>query len=53
MVVEEDGKKILKKYFVTNFDGQYPAKSPYGMFPDIYISNDLGYVVEKINEYYS
>ena len=32
--------------FVTNHDGQYPAKSPQGMFPALYIKNDLGYVVE-------
>lgn len=36
--------------FVTNHDGTYPAKSPVGMFP-LYIPNDLGYVVNKINEY--
>jgi hypothetical protein len=32
--------------FVTNHDGRYPAKSPQGMFPSLYIKNDLGYVVE-------
>lgn len=43
-------KKSVRE-FVTNDDGMYPAKSPYGMF-DIYIPNDLGYVVNKIKEYY-
>ena len=36
--------------FTTNNDGTYPAKSPVGMF-DLYIPNDLGYVVDKIQEY--
>lgn len=29
-----------------------PAKSPEGMFDDLFIDNDLGYVVQKMNEYY-
>lgn len=37
--------------FVTNHDGEYPAKSPYGMFDEINIPNDMGYVIEKIREY--
>lgn len=39
------------KQFVTNFDGQYPAKSPVGMFSNVYIPNDLGLVLNKVNEY--
>lgn len=49
----DDKEKKVKKSFVTNFDGQYPAKSPVGMFEDTYIPNDLGLVVEKVNSYYS
>lgn len=45
-------EKRVKKQFVTNFDGQYPAKSPIGMFEDLYIPNDLGLVSRKIREYY-
>lgn len=45
-------KKVSKK-FVTNFDGEYPAKSPVGMFNELYIPNDLGLVVNTINEYYN
>ena len=45
--------KKSTKHFVTNFDGQYPAKSPVGMFKDLYIPNDLGYVVKTINQYYN
>jgi len=41
----------MQYQFVTNHDGQYPAKSPVGMFKDLYIPNDLGFVSEVINEY--
>lgn len=49
--VDETDKKI-KKVFVTNFDGEFNAKSAPGMFP-LYIPNDLGYIAEKIDEYYN
>jgi len=44
-------KKAIKQ-FVTNFDGRYPAKSAVGMF-ELYIPNDLGYVLDKVNDYYN
>jgi hypothetical protein len=48
----EDGKPIIKKYFVTNYDGKFDkAKSPPGMFPSNRIPNDLGLVVKSIKEY--
>jgi len=47
-----DKDKKVEKYFVTNFDGQYPAKTPVGMFKDIYILNDLGRVIEDVHAYY-
>ncbi len=48
-----DGKEQkTSKMFVTNYDGQYPAKSPVGMFGNVYIPNDLGYVVQHVNSYY-
>jgi len=50
-VSKEDGG--LKYEFVTNNDGDSPARSPIGMFDETYIPNDLGYVAEKINEYYN
>ena len=37
--------------FVTNNDGQLPAKSPVGMFKDLYIPNDLGLVSDIIDQY--
>jgi hypothetical protein len=46
---EKDGDNV-NYVFVTNKDGMYPAKSPVGMF-EKQIPNDLGYVVDKINEY--
>lgn len=50
---EWDSKaNTANRHFVTNLDGQYPAKSPFGMFDDIYIPNDLGMVVNAMNEYY-
>lgn len=29
------------------------AKSPRGMFKELYIPNDLGYVIKKVNDYYN
>jgi hypothetical protein len=49
---DEKEKKSIRQ-FVTNDDGVYPSKSPVGMFSDLYIPNDLGYVIDKVNEYYN
>ncbi len=49
-IFNEDDKSI-NKVFVTNYDGEYPAKSPVGMFDQLHIPNDLGYVLNKIKEY--
>lgn len=45
----EDG--VLQYQFMTNTDGTNTAKSPFGCFEDLYIDNDLKYVIEKIREY--
>lgn len=37
--------------FVTNNDGESPAKSPIGMFKDLYIANDLSFVSQSIDAY--
>lgn len=43
-----------KKYrFLTNTDGVKSAKSPAGMFIDMYIPNDLQMVINAMNEYYN
>ncbi len=48
-----DGKEgVAKRSFVTNRDGQFPAKSPFGMFDDLYVPNDLGRIVKTMNAYY-
>lgn len=49
---DEQNKQVTKQ-FVTNFDGQFPSKSAPGMFEDLYIPNDLGVIVDKVNEYYN
>ena len=50
---DNNTKKVVKE-FITNEDEFYSSpKSPYGMFKDLYIKNDLGFVVKKVNEYYN
>lgn len=46
-------KEGVQYQFVTNNDGEFPAKSPYGMFDTMYINNDLGLVSDTIDKYYS
>ena len=48
----DDTAKCAVRQFVTNNDGEYPAKSPVGMFESLYIPNDLGIVAKKMQEYY-
>jgi len=47
----DDKEQKGNYYFITNRTAGYPAKSPVGMFENIIIPNDLGYVAEKVNEY--
>ena len=50
----DTGQKKIVKEFITNEDEFTSSpKSPYGMFPELYIPNDLGLVVAKVNEYYN
>lgn len=46
-----DNKIIYE--FITNNDGEFPAKSPIGMFDTLHIPNDLGLVSEIIDKYNS
>jgi hypothetical protein len=39
--------------FRTQSQGKDSAKSPMGMFEDLYIDNDLAQVIEKCDKYYS
>lgn len=45
---EPDKERYL---FVTNDDGFHPAKTPMGMFNDMYILNDTNAVINQIKEY--
>jgi len=42
----------IEYFFKTNSDGRNTAKSPFGMFDDLKIPNDLGLVAKKVREYY-
>ena len=48
---------VTSYHFITNkhMDNRgilIPAKSPVGMFEDKLVPNDMGYVLEKVKEYY-
>ncbi len=49
--VEFDEKDRPVYKFITNHTPQAPAKSPKGMFEDLYIPNDLNFVLNAIKEY--
>jgi len=50
--VDSSSQNQNGKYkFITNHTGVCMAKSPMGMFDDLYIDNDLNYVLKKIDEY--
>lgn len=51
--VSKGADNKIKYEFVTNNDGTKPAKSPVGMFTELYIPNDLGFVAEQIDKYNS
>ena len=42
---------VIEKHFVVGYNGDVRGKAPYGMFEDIYIPNDMGYVIDKLEEY--
>lgn len=49
----DSAEKKVEKFYLTNETEMFSsAKSPYGMFEELFIPNDLGYVLEKVNEYY-
>ena len=45
-------KKVIKEFITNEDEFVSSAKSPYGMFPELYIPNDLGQVLLHIKEYY-
>lgn len=48
---QNDGTAKVNKFFLTQSDGSNTAKTPAGVFSELKIPNDLGYIVSKINEY--
>lgn len=44
--------EAVKYGFRTKSDGASTCKSPAGMFEEDFIPNDMGYVLEKMHEYY-
>lgn len=49
-VVPDENEKMSYK-FITNTDGTCTAKSPMGLFEDLYIDNDLNMLINRIKEY--
>lgn len=50
--VSSEGTKT-KFEFRTHGDGTSTCKSPIGMFTEDFIPNDMGYVLDKMNQYYN
>jgi GTPase SAR1 family protein len=50
-VIDKDGKHLYR--FQTNKSSIYLAKSPPGMFSELYVKNDLKEVLENMEMYYS
>ena len=48
----DDINKRAKKEFVTNDDGFYTTAKSHAIFDSLYIPNDMGYVVDRVNAYY-
>ena len=47
---QSNGEIKVSKYFLTQSDGSNTAKTPAGVFDELKIPNDLGYIVQKIND---
>lgn len=48
----DDAEKKAVKEFVVEDDGYYSTAKSHGAFGTLYIPNDMGLVVEKVNAYY-
>lgn len=49
--IHKDEENKVQYKFITNSDGTCTAKSPMGLFNDLYIDNDLNLVINRIKEY--
>lgn len=45
-------KKVIKEFITNEDEFTSSPKSPYGMFKELYIPNDLGIVIDAVNAYY-
>lgn len=50
---DSSSKEIFKEFLTNETEHYSSAKSPIGMFEELEIPNDLGLVLQKINEYYN
>ena len=48
---QNDETGLMEYKFMTNSDGTNTAKTPMGCFDELFIDNDLKYVIDKIDEY--
>lgn len=49
--VQRDEENKTSYKFITNSEGTCTAKSPMGLFEDLYVDNDLNLVINRIKEY--
>lgn len=50
-VIIDPADDTITHRFITQSDGMNTAKTPMGCFEELYIDNDLQYVLQKIDEY--
>lgn len=49
---DHNQQKVTKQFLTRENERYSSAKSPHGLFEEMLIPNDLGYVVKKMKEYY-
>ena len=45
------GEEKMEYKFLTNSDGEHVAKTPMGMFEELFIDNDLNEIINVIDKY--
>lgn len=50
-ILRDEASNGVSYKFMTNSDGTCTAKSPMGLFPNLYVDNDLNMVINRIKEY--
>lgn len=48
---QQNDEGVMEYKFMTNSDGTNTCKTPMGCFDELFIDNDLQYVINKIDEY--